>query len=264
MTESLAAKTSKRVEIVSYPTIGEQLAAFKSGKLHITGLNTGSVCRAVNECGFVPICAPGRDDGSFGYKMEIIVPAKSAIKSLGDLKGATITFTDRNSNSGYKAAVVTLMQAGLLPQRDYDWRFSTDHLASIRGIATGEFQAAPIASDMLQRTITDGDAKEDQIRVIAQSENFPPAVIGYVYNLNPELAAKVKDVLLQFSLSDGNLKKQFADSTKFVPISYKKDFKMIRTIDETVKATPDASTIVEPTSSSDAPADSEPPKKSGG
>ncbi len=170
--------------------------------------------------------------------MQIIVPAKSTLMNLEDLKGHTITFTDRSSNSGYKAALVKLEEIDLLPERDYSWRFSGSHRASIAKIAAGEAEAAPVASDLLQRTVAEGTVSLGDLRVIKESESFPPAALGYVYNLTPELASQVKAALLEFTFSGTPLEKQFQDATHFVPISYKKDFELIRKIDDNVKSAP--------------------------
>jgi phosphonate transport system substrate-binding protein len=95
------------------------------------------------------------------------------------------------------------------------------------------------------------------IRVIKESESFPPAALGYAYNLSPDLAAEIKAALLQFTWSGTGLEKQFPDASRFVPISYKTDFELIRRIDDSVKSVPDASIIAEPPSSHEAPSDEE-------
>jgi phosphonate transport system substrate-binding protein len=123
----LSQQIGKPVEIKSFADTEEQLAALKNGELHITGFNTGAVPTAVNAFGFVPVCVPGRRDSDFGYTMKFIVPAASNVATLADLKGKKITFVDLNSHSGYKAAIIELKKIGLLPDRDYQWGFSTSH-----------------------------------------------------------------------------------------------------------------------------------------
>jgi phosphonate transport system substrate-binding protein len=229
----LSKVTGKPVETAVYPSIDQQQAALTQGTLHVTGFNTGAVPAAVASCGFVPVCTFGTDEGGFGITMKIIVPAKSAIKKLEDVKGQTITFTTRNSNSGCKAALVLLQDHGLAPYRDYLWTFSADHDESIRGIAAGEYAVAPVASDLLQRAITQGTVKPDQFRVIYESERFPPATFGYAHDLSDDLAAKIREAFLQFTAKGSSLSKRFDDSqaTKFVPVAYKQDFALVRRID---------------------------------
>ncbi len=243
LADFLSNKTGKKVEIASYNTIAEQMDALKTGKLHVAGFNTGAVENAVNKGGFVPVCTPGKDDGKFGIRMQVIVPAKSTIRTLADLKNHTITFTDRSSNSGYKAALLKLHDLGLLPQQDYLWRFSGSHEDSIKQIAASEAEVAPVASDMLQLALAKGDINKDDVRVIEESDNFPPGTLGYVYNLEPELAGKVRSALLEFSWTGTTLDNHFRDATHFVPVSYKKDFELIRRIDDNVKSPPDAATV---------------------
>ena len=54
-----------------------QYEAMRSGRLHIAGVNTGGNPVAVSCAGFVPFAMMAAGDGSFGYEMEIIVPADS-------------------------------------------------------------------------------------------------------------------------------------------------------------------------------------------
>ena len=177
--EAIAANTGKKVEYLVIETPNDQLLALKEGKLHLAGINTGNVPTAVSACGFVPAYTLAKADGSFGYKMQIIVPAKSSIKSVEELKGHRIALTDRLSNSGFKAPLVLLMNdVGLYPQRDFEWSFTFGHDESIRGIATGEYEAAPIASDMLARAVSRDEIKDDQYRVVYESERFPPGSAG--------------------------------------------------------------------------------------
>src|SRR5262249_5033847 len=138
----LSKQTDKPVDLVVFKTPEEQIQALDEGKLHITGFNTGNVPEAANHPGVVPDCTLGRADDSIAtITMRIIVPADSSIRGPMDLKGHTIAFTDRTSNSGYKVPLVHLKDEGLLPQRDYNCRFSTRHELSIQGIVEGEYQA---------------------------------------------------------------------------------------------------------------------------
>lgn len=100
---ALKQKVGKDVKVVHYKNSEEQLAAIKKGELHIIGMNTGLVQKAVEEDGFVPVCTLGKADGSWGYTMEFLVPAGSPIKKLEDIKGHKVTFTTLDSNSGCKA-----------------------------------------------------------------------------------------------------------------------------------------------------------------
>jgi phosphonate transport system substrate-binding protein len=226
--------TGKPVDTEVYPSTEKQQEALERGMLHVTAFNTGAVPAAVASSGFVPFCTFGGDDDKLvGITMKIIVPAKSAIQKVEDLKGHTIAFTTPNSNSGCKAAVLLLEDKGMRPSRDYKWVFSTDHELSIKDLNIGAYDAAPVASDLLQRAISSGLIKPDDFRVIYESERFPPATFGYAYNLSDELMTKIQQAFLDFKPQRTSLAKRFEDSkaTEFVKVSYKDDFALVRRVD---------------------------------
>jgi phosphonate transport system substrate-binding protein len=244
----LSKHIGKPVELVAFKNREDERQAMRDGKLQVAGFNTGDVLLAVNECGYVPVCAPGRDDGSIAtYTSQIIVPAGSQFHVLQDLKGHTITFTDRTSNAGYKAALVLLKDRDLLPQRDYNCQFSMSYKNSIDGVSSNHYDAAAVASDMLQRAVASGTADLAALQVIDQSKPFPPATLGYVYNLKPALAEKIRSAMLEFPWAGTGIEKEFAGSraTKFVPVSYKNDFEWARIISDAVRDPPDVAVLQE-------------------
>jgi phosphonate transport system substrate-binding protein len=238
--DHLSQVTGKPVETERFSNNADQETALDQGSLHVTAFNTGAVPEAVATAGFIPVCTFGRDDGGFGIRMQFIVPANSPIQKLEDVKGHSIAFTTRDSNSGCKAALALLQDNDLLPQRDYQWRFSGDHEESIKGVAAGEYEVAPVASDVLARAIGAGVVKPEQFRIIYESEKFPPVTIGYAYDLTDELAGKIRQAFLDFNSRQTSLEKRFDDSgtSKFVPVSYVQDFALIRQIDSAFRKQP--------------------------
>jgi phosphonate transport system substrate-binding protein len=233
--DHLARVTGKPVEWIVLDDSAAQLRALHDGKLHVTGLNTGAVPTAVNQCGFVPVSVLPSHDGRGHLRMRLIVPANSSIQSPVDLKGRELTLTEPGSNSGYKAPLVLLRsEFGLIPGRDFQFRYSLGHDQSIAGIAENRFEIAAVASDMLDRAVSRGDVKPAQFRSIYESQPFPTAGIGYVYNLNPEIAAKVREAIETFDWAGTPLSEQLgtAGGTKFIPAKYKDDWAAIRLIDD--------------------------------
>lgn len=234
---ALKEKTGKEIKLVHYTTAEEQMDALKKGDLHIVGLNTGLVQRAVEQDGFVPFCTFGKDDGSWGYTMEFIVPTGSPIKKLEDIKGHKVTFSTTDSNSGCKAPIVLLKEkCSFLPERDYQWGFSAGQKESIKGIAEKKFEVAPVASDLLAGMKESKDIDPASYVSIYTSERFPPATIGYAYDLAPDLRDGIKDVLLKFDWKGTGLEKEFGPEgkTKFVAINYKDDWANTRRIDQVI------------------------------
>jgi phosphonate transport system substrate-binding protein len=237
---ALEKNTGKKVNLVSYADTAEQMRALKSGDLHITAFSTGETEGAVNEAGFIPVACFANEAGEHSYTMKIIVPTDSPIKEVTDIKGRRMTFVKPRSNSGCTAALVMLMdEHGLQPEIDYTWGFSYGHENSIEGIAEKKFEAAAVASDILAREVAKGTITEDAFRVIYESDPFPPGVIGFAYNLNSDLADKIRKTLLEFDWKGTGLEEAFgkSGSVKFAEVDYKDDWKNVRAIQESgVKA----------------------------
>jgi phosphonate transport system substrate-binding protein len=224
--------TGKRVVFFPVQSNAAQLEAMRSGRLHIAGVNTGGNPIAVNCAGFVPFAMMAAKDGSFGYEMEIIVPADSPAKTPADLKGKKIAFTSPTSNSGFKApSAILKADFKMEAKKDFEPTFSGKHDNSILGVANKDYDGAAVANSVLKRMIDRKVVDPTKIRSIYKSETFPTTGYGYAYNLDPALAEKIKQAFFTFNWDGSALKKEFKKEDKFIPITFKKDWNVIRKID---------------------------------
>jgi phosphonate transport system substrate-binding protein len=224
--------TGKKVVFFPVQSNAAEIEAMRSGRLHIAGFNTGSNPIAVNCAGFVPFAIMGTNDGKFGYEMEIIVPADSAIKTPADLKGKKVAFTDPTSNSGYKAPLAILKDDfNLEPDRDFTAVFSGKHDNSVIGVANKDYDAAAVANEVMFRMFDRKVVDRDKIRTIYKSATFPTTGYGYAYNLDPALVEKIKQAFFTYPWEGSALQAEFKGQDRFVPITYQKDWAVIRKID---------------------------------
>jgi len=230
--KNLEKVTGKKVVFFPVQSNAAQYEAMRSGRLHIAGVNAGGNALAVNCSGYVPFAMMAAKDNSFGYEMEIIVPADSPIKTPADLKGHKIAFTDATSNSGFKApSAILKADFHLEAPRDFEPVFSGKHDNSILGVVNKDYEAAAVANSVLNRMIDRKVFDPAKIRSIYKSETFPTTGYGYAYNLDPALVAKIKQAFFDFSWEGSALKKEFKKEDKFIPIEFKKDWSLIRKID---------------------------------
>ena len=224
--------TGRKVVFFPVQSNAAQLEAMRSGRLHVAGFNTGSNPIAVNCAGFAPFGMMAKDDGSFGYEMEIIVPTGSDITSPADIKGRTMAFTSPTSNSGFKAPSAILKgEFDLVAERDFTPVFSGKHDNSILGVYNGDYEVAAVANSVLQRMMRRGVIEDGKIQTIYKSQTFPTTGYGTVYNLHPELVAKIKTAFWTYEW-DENFKKEFKKADRFISITYKNDWSVIRQIDK--------------------------------
>ncbi|MEE9315457.1 MAG: phosphate/phosphite/phosphonate ABC transporter substrate-binding protein [Rhizobiaceae bacterium] len=224
--------TGKKVVFFPVQSNAAQLEAMRSGRLHVAGFNTGSNPIAVSCAGFVPFGMMAKNDGSFGYEMEIIVPIDSKMQSPADIKGKTMAFTSPTSNSGFKAPSAILKgEFGLKAEADFTPTFSGKHDNSILGVYNGDYEVAAIANSVLTRMIRRGVIEEGKIKTIYKSQTFPTTGYGIAHNIDPALAAKIKQAFWTYKW-DENFKKEFKKADKFIGITHKFDWSVIRGIDK--------------------------------
>ena len=224
--------TGKKVVFFAVQSNAAQIEAMRAGRLHIAGFNTGSNPLAVNCAGMVPFAMMASKDGSYGYEMEIITHVDSGIVKPADLKGHTLAFTSPTSNSGFKAPSALLKaEFGLVAERDFKPAFSGKHDNSILGAVNKDYDAAAIANSVLVRMAARKVVDASKLRSIYKSQTFPTTGYGHVYNLKPELAAKVKEAFFSFPWEGSKLKAEFKKEDKFVPITYQRHWAVIRKID---------------------------------
>lgn len=236
-TDHLAKATGKKVQFFPVQSNAAQLEAMRAGRLHVAGFNTGSNPIAVACAGFVPFAMMAANDGAYGYEMEIITYPGSGIAKVEDIKGKKLAFTSETSNSGFKAPSALLKsQFGMEAGKDFEPVFSGKHDNSIIGVANKDYPAAAIANSVMKRMIARGVIKPEQVVTIYKSQTFPTTGYGYVYNLKPELAEKVKQAFFSFNWEGTALQKEFKSAEppqeKFIPITFKDTWAVVRQIDD--------------------------------
>ena len=221
--------TGKKVIYYTVHSNAAEVEAIRSGRLHIAGFSTGPTGYAVNLGGYVPLAVKGTADGFQGYNLITIVRKDSSIQSMADLKGKLVAHTSASSNSGNLAPRALFPAIGITPDEDYTVKYSGKHDQSIMGVASGDYDAAPVASDVFSRMANAGRINADDFRIIFTSPRFPTSSFGYAHDLKPDLVAKIKEAFNSFRFP-AEMSKTFGGADRFYPITYKEDWAVIRDI----------------------------------
>lgn len=223
--------TGKKMTYYSVHSNSAQIEAMRSGRLHVGGFSTGPTGFAVNLAGAVPIAVKGFPDGLQGYNLILIVRNDSPFQQPSDLKGKKIAHTSPSSNSGNLAPRVLLPEQGLVPEKDYEVLFSGKHDQSVMGVLSGDYDAAPVASDVFERMVRRGTVKVEDFRIIYRSAVFPTSSFAYAHDLHPDLVHQIVGAFHTFRFND-EMKKAFNGADRFYPITYMKDWAVVRQIAE--------------------------------
>lgn len=205
-----------------------EIEAMRSGRLHIAAFSTGPTSYAVNIAGAVPFAIRGTGEVPEGVAVQLIVRKDSPYQSIADLKGKKVAHTSPSSNSGNLAPRALFPPLGLTPDKDYQVVYSGKHDQSILGVKSGDYDAAPVASDVLQHMIERGVVGADDFRTLFTSDKFPTDAYGHAHDLDPQLVDKIKKCFYDYRIPPEMAKGLGGD--RFLPADYKKDWDIVRKV----------------------------------
>ena len=106
--------------------------------------------------------------------------------------------------------------------------YSGKHDQSIFGVKSGDYDAAPVASDVLQHMIERGVVKADDFNILYTSDKFPTDAYAYAHDLDPQLAEKIKTCFFDYKIPADMAKGLGGD--RFLPADYRKDWEIVRKV----------------------------------
>ncbi len=228
-TTYLSSCAKKRVVFYQVQSNAAEVEAMRSGRLHIGGFSTGPTQFAVNLAGAVPFAVKGTEKDFQGYNLIMIVKANSPYQKLSDLKGKKVAHTSPSSNSGNLAPRALFPGQGLVPDQDYKVIYSGKHDQSVMGVDSGDYDAAPVASDVFERMARRGQVKEGDFRVIFRSQKFPTSSFAYAHDLEPQLVDRLLTCFYEYRFP-AEMQKAFGGADRFVPINYKTTWAVVREV----------------------------------
>lgn len=198
--EYLAQRIGRPVRLIQRKTYAEVNNLIRDGEVDLALICTGAYVQGRREFAMDLLAAP-QVNGQTVYYSYIIVPADSPIHHLTGLRGKVFAFTDPMSNTGRMMPTYMLWQIGETPERFFQrtiYTFSHDN--SIYAVAKGLVDGAAVDSLVYHYTLNRDPSLVDRVRVIAQSPpcGMPPVVVSN--QLNTDLKAKLRSILLTMHL----------------------------------------------------------------
>jgi phosphonate transport system substrate-binding protein len=213
LTDYLTKKLNMDVVPVLLPDYGLVIEYLKTGKVDIALLGPLEYIKAQPEAEVVPLVAP-TIQGQAVQKSVIITGVDSGIRGLSDLKGKTFAFVAKDSVSGYLAPRILLRESGIDPAKDLGGTFflgSSDKV--FFSVLNQEVDAGALARPLYHYLSRDS-GRGDKIVVLAQSPAILQDAIVARRGLEESLRKRVKDLLVNFFLSQEG-KKSVPDSPIF-------------------------------------------------
>ena len=200
--------------VTDYAAVVESLATRKLDMAWLGGFTFVQTKLRTNGTA-IPIVQRAEDEK---FTSRFIVPAGSPAKKLADLKGKTFAFGSPSSTSGHLMPRYFLLQAGIVPERDFrNVAFSGAHDATVAFVAGGKAEAGVLNASVWDKLVETKNPNAAKVRVLATT---PPY---YDYNwtvrgdLDPALVRKLTAAFLKL---DANTDKEIMSlqrASKFIP-----------------------------------------------
>lgn len=220
-TRHLSERTGKEVRWQEAKSNAGQIKSMRAGDVHVAGIAPGPTVYAVNLAGYVPIAVMCNDDGTFGYRLDIVTKKDSGITTLGDLSGGKVARADPLSFFGDAAAHAMFRQFHVVPGKGVEVIYSGSEEASVKGVLSGEYPAAAVNSNVLSQLEKRGAIDRKELRTVWSSRTLPPTSFGFAYNLAPDLQRRIHDAFLTFDWKGTGLASTFGPAaTRFCTVSY--------------------------------------------
>src|SRR5699024_3033985 len=132
------------------------------------------------------------------YTSVVIVPKDSEAEPVEDLKGKDFMIVDRASTSGHIFPRVKIMEELDVTNDEVasvvnNVTFSGSHDASILAIANGDADGAAVATDVMDAMLDQGVVKEDDFKIISESDPIPRGPDAYRSNLPDDLKEEIRE-----------------------------------------------------------------------
>lgn len=180
----------KFVPVSDYAGVVEAMA---SDRLDLAWFGGFTFVQAQRKAPMTPL-VQRTEDQQFTSKF---ITADPAVKTLQDLKGKTFAFGSVSSTSGSLMPRYFMQQDGIVPEQFFSRvAYSGAHDATVAWVAAGKADAGVLNASVWKKLVDAGKVDTSKVRVISTT----PAYYDYNWtvrgNLDPQLAAKIKQAFL--------------------------------------------------------------------
>jgi phosphonate transport system substrate-binding protein len=188
------------VNLIITDNYTNEVEAMKAGKIDVGEFGPLGYIFAHSVANAQPVAVfADRSGKPVTYTAAMWVPADSSIKTVADLKGHSVAFSDPGSTSGNLLPRYAMIKAGLNPDKDVKIEFAGGHPQSLLALTNGKVDAAEVNSQQQATATAAHQFDASKYRMIWQSQpiqNDPITVRG---SLSPAFKAALTKALLHMT-----------------------------------------------------------------
>ncbi len=211
LAEELSAALGCEVEEIQASDYNAIIEALRTGKADMAYMGPLAIALGVERAGVEPIVMKA-DDGdpekAVYHSVLVTSSANTDINSIADIKGKTMAFVDPDSTSGNLVPTSEIIQA--FPEENLNSdllhtngeffeavSYSGSHQAGLQAVVRGDVDVAPISDQILESEIANGNAAQEDVKIIHESDAIPAEAMVVAASVDEE----TKQLLTEFLTS---------------------------------------------------------------
>lgn len=192
------------------------IEALRTGKADMAYMGPLAIALGVERAGIEPIAMKAEDgdpEKAIYHSVLVTNSANSDINSIEDIKGKTIAFVDPDSTSGNLVPTAEIIKAFPDDNLNSDMlhtngdffeavSFSGSHQAGLQAVIKGDVDIVPISDQILASEIANGNATEDDVKIIHESDAIPAEAMVIASSVDDNTKQVLKDFLTSYDNED--------------------------------------------------------------
>lgn len=188
------------------------IEALRTGKADMAYMGPLAIALGVERAGIEPIAMKAEDgdpEKAIYHSVLVTNSANSDINSIEDIKGKTIAFVDPDSTSGNLVPTAEIIKAFPDDNLNSDMlhtngdffeavSFSGSHQAGLQAVIKGDVDVVPISDQILASEIANGNATEDDVKIIHESDAIPAEAMVIASSVDDNTKQVLKDFLTSY------------------------------------------------------------------
>lgn len=190
----LAAELKLPCELVTPASYQQMLDEFAAGRIELCQFGGFSYVEAHERAGAVPLV---RRDVAQYFATVFIAAATDPRKSLGDFRGASLTFGDRLSTSGHLMARHFLRQQDIEPEKFFrQVGYSSSPIETALLVRDRRVDLGAAAAVFIERMFQNGELRPEDVQIVGETPGYEDLAWAVPPSLPAAWRTRVRDAFL--------------------------------------------------------------------
>ena len=170
----LSEKINCEVKVFVTTNYNAEIEAMRNGKLEIGEFGPLGYVLAHQVAKAEAVAAFGKTDGKPDtYWASLVTYPSSGIKTVADIKGKSLAFSDTASTSGHLFPAYGLRKGGVDPDKDIKAIYAGSHTSSFEALYNKKVDAGELNSEQLESATQRGHYKDGDLIFLWKSDPIP-------------------------------------------------------------------------------------------